>query len=65
MFYGLEFLDWFSKRYPEIANDAQRIATEVITLGFDTPKKMLAALCTARTLLKSGGGMILPPKKLT
>lgn len=57
-----DFLEWFSKRYPEIADEARKIAAEVISMGFDTPEKMFAALRTARTMLKAGGGVIWNPE---
>ena len=39
-----EFVQWFKNEYSSIFRKAERIAVEVIEIGFDTPEKMLAAL---------------------
>lgn len=56
-----EFLEWFSGRYPHILDEARVVADVVISIGFDTPKKMFTALDEARALLRAGGGTIGPP----
>lgn len=56
------FLQWFSARHPSIANEADAIAAEVISTGFDTPDKMLAAMAMARRMLRAGD-VITPPSK--
>lgn len=57
----VEFAAWFSSRFPEIATEAQQIADALVSTGFDTPDKMLAALDMARTMLGAAGGVISPP----
>jgi len=57
-----DFLDWFSARYPDIEDEARRVASKVISIGFDTPEKMFLALDAARTMLKAGSGVIGSPE---
>lgn len=57
-----EFIQWFRNLHPSILKTAERVYDEVIKTGFDTPEKMHTALGRARTMLKNGGGIILPPK---
>lgn len=58
-----KFLQWFTERHPSIAHEAECIAAEVISIGFETPEKMFIALEIARTMLGAGGGVIGPPRK--
>ncbi len=57
---GTQFFDWFSRRYPQIAADAERIAREVVLIGFDTPGKMFTAMHKAHSMLAAGGAIIPP-----
>lgn len=57
------YAKWFDSRYPRIVKQAELVAAEVISMGFDTPEKMFAALERARVMLDAGEGVILPPVK--
>jgi hypothetical protein len=48
---GSSFSTWFESRYPEIAKQAELVAAAVISIGFDTPKKMFEALESTRVML--------------
>ncbi len=50
-----DFSTWFASRYPETVREAERVAAEVISMEFDTPKKMFEALESTRVMLGIGG----------
>ena len=58
---GSSFSTWFESRYSEIAKKAELVAAEVISIGFDTPKKMFVALERARVMLYVRGETLFLP----